>query len=168
MLSWARGIWVGLAGGAGAGGVLSWVLNKWVFAPLAARRVTLWAITTVTFAASLVIGGVLLAAGGTSTRIYRQPHYSSVSFLGMQLTTQQLVITGLSVVAMIALHTLLRYTRLGEEMRATAANPELARTCGIQTARVTSIAWMISGLLRGAAGVSAIKPLCVPGMRAGA
>jgi len=73
----------------------------------------------------------------------------------MRLTTQQCAIIALSVMAMSALHALLRYTRLGKEMRATAANPELARTSGIQTARVTSIAWLISGLFCGAAGVTA-------------
>lgn len=148
-------IWAGLASGAVSGAALSWFLNQCVFAPLAKRQVSLWAITIVTFSVSLVISGVLLAAAGTTTRIYDQPHYSSVSFLGMVLTTQQCVIIGITVVAMIALHALLRYTRLGKEMRATAANPELARTCGIQTARVTSIAWLISGLLCGAAGVTA-------------
>lgn len=147
-------IWVGLAAGAMSGALLSWFLNQFVFAPLATRRVSLWAITIVTFSVSLVISGVLLATAGTTTRIYSQPQYSSVRFLGMVLTTQQCVIIGISVVAMIALHALLRYTRLGKEMRATAANPELARTCGIQTARVTSIAWLVSGLLCGAAGVT--------------
>jgi branched-subunit amino acid ABC-type transport system permease component len=109
----------------------------------------------VTFSAGLVLIGILLAVAGTPTRIYTEPAYQSVSFLGMRLTTQQCAIIALSVMAMSALHALLRYTRLGKEMRATAANPELARTSGIQTARVTSVAWLISGLLCGAAGVTA-------------
>ena len=147
-------IWVALACGALAGAVLSWFLNACVFVPLRKRRVSQWALTIVTFALALIIGGVLLAAGGTQTRTYNEPSYSSVHFLGMVLTTQQLAIIGVSVAAMIGLHVLLRYTRLGKEMRATAANPELARTCGIQTARVTSIAWVLAGLLCGAAGVT--------------
>ena len=147
-------IWVALACGGLAGAVLSWFLNACVFVPLRRRRVSQWAITIVTFAVSLIIGGVLLATAGTQTRTYNQPSYRSVHFLGLVLTTQQLAIMGVSVAAMVGLHLLLRYTRLGKEMRATAANPELARTCGIQTARVTSIAWALSGLLCGAAGVT--------------
>ncbi len=147
-------IWVALLCGALAGALVSWLLNGCVFAPLRRRRVSLWAITIVTFAVSLVVGGVLLAAGGTATRIYNQPSYPSARFLGMVLTTEQIAIIGVSVAAMAGLHALLRYTRLGKEMRATAANPELARTSGIRTARVASIAWLLSGLLCGAAGVT--------------
>jgi branched-chain amino acid transport system permease protein/neutral amino acid transport system permease protein len=55
---------------------------------------------------------------------------------------------------MVALHVMLRYTRLGKAMRATAANVGLARSCGISTDRVTAIACVLSGLLCGAAGVA--------------
>lgn len=147
-------IWVALACGSLAGGVVSWFLNACVFVPLRRRRVSQWAITVVTFAMSWIIGGILLAVCGTQTRTYNQPNYRSEHFLGLILTTQQLVIMGIGVAAMIGLHLLLRYTRLGKQMRATAANPELARTSGIQTARVTSIAWALAGLLCGAAGVT--------------
>jgi branched-chain amino acid transport system permease protein/neutral amino acid transport system permease protein len=147
-------IWIALLCGALAGGVVSWFLNACVFVPLRRRRVSQWAITVVTFALSWIIGGLLLAAGGTQTRTYTQPNYSSLHFLGLTLTTQQVVIMGVSVTAMVALHLLLRYTRLGKQMRATAANPELARTSGIRTARVTSVAWALAGLLCGAAGVT--------------
>jgi branched-subunit amino acid ABC-type transport system permease component len=147
-------IWVALLCGALAGAALSWLLNACVLGPLGRRRTSLWAITVVTFALSTIIGGVLLAAGGTSTRLYNQPSYRSLHFLGMVLTTQQCVIIVMSVAAMAALHVVLRYTRLGKEMRATAANRDLARTCGIRTARVTNIAWLLSGLLCGAAGVT--------------
>jgi len=147
-------IWIALVCGALAGAALSWFLNACVFAPLRRRGVSQWAITVVTFALSWIIGGALLAAAGTLTRTYNQPQYRSVHLLGMILTTEQLAIMGVSVALMVGLHLLLRYTRLGKEMRATAANPELARTCGIRTSRVTSIAWVLAGLLCGAAGVT--------------
>src|ERR1700716_189240 len=50
---------------------------------------------------------------------------------------------------------LLRYTRLGKAMRATAANPMLARNCGIPTNRVIDAVWLITGSLCGLAGVVA-------------
>ncbi len=49
---------------------------------------------------------------------------------------------------------LIRYTRLGKAMRATAANPDLARNCGIRTDRVITLTWLISGALCGLAGVT--------------
>lgn len=147
-------IWVGLLCGALGGAILSWFLNGAVYAPLRRRRAPLWAITMVTFGLSLVLYGVLLAAGGTATRFYSQPTYASVHFLGMVLTTEQIAIIGVGVAAMVGLHALLRYTRLGKEMRATSANPELAVTCGIRTGRVTNFVWLLSGLFCGAAGVT--------------
>jgi branched-subunit amino acid ABC-type transport system permease component len=55
---------------------------------------------------------------------------------------------------MLGLHLLLTRTTLGKAMRATSSNRTLARSCGISTARVTDIAWLISGALCGAAGVA--------------
>ena len=53
---------------------------------------------------------------------------------------------------MAAVHGLLRYTKLGKAMRATAANRSLARNCGIRTDRVVTVTWALTGALCGMAG----------------
>jgi branched-chain amino acid transport system permease protein/neutral amino acid transport system permease protein len=53
---------------------------------------------------------------------------------------------------MLATHALLRYTRLGKAMRATAANRTLARNCGIRTGQVITATWAITGAMCGLAG----------------
>ena len=60
---------------------------------------------------------------------------------------------GLCLLVMAGTHVLLRYTRLGKAMRATAANKTLARNCGIRTGRVITATWAITGGLCGLAGV---------------
>jgi branched-chain amino acid transport system permease protein/neutral amino acid transport system permease protein len=55
---------------------------------------------------------------------------------------------------MLLVHTLIRYSKLGKAMRATAANPNLARNCGIRTRWVVTLTWLISGALCGLAGVT--------------
>ena len=50
------------------------------------------------------------------------------------------------------MHALLRYTKLGKAMRATAANRSLARTCGIRTDRIVTATWALTGALCGMAG----------------
>jgi branched-subunit amino acid ABC-type transport system permease component len=70
----------------------------------------------------------------------------------INLTVVQLVIIALSLVVMVLVHGLIRYTRLGKAMRATAANRNLARNCGIRTDRVVSLTWAITGGLCGLAG----------------
>jgi len=54
---------------------------------------------------------------------------------------------------MAGVHVLLRYTKLGKAMRATAANRTLARNCGIRTGRVITATWALTGALCGLAGV---------------
>ena len=69
----------------------------------------------------------------------------------MYFSTLQLTIIGICVVVW-AIHWLLKYTRLGKAMRATSANPSLARNSGVRTQRVISMTWLISGALCGLAG----------------
>jgi branched-chain amino acid transport system permease protein/neutral amino acid transport system permease protein len=47
-------------------------------------------------------------------------------------------------------------TKLGKSMRATASNIELARSCGINTARIIDVAWLVSGALCGIASVALV------------
>jgi branched-chain amino acid transport system permease protein/neutral amino acid transport system permease protein len=68
------------------------------------------------------------------------------------LTAAQIALIAISVVVMVLVHLLMRYSRLGKAMRATAANRDLARNCGIRTDRIVTITWLISGALCGLAG----------------
>jgi branched-chain amino acid transport system permease protein/neutral amino acid transport system permease protein len=96
--------------------------------------------------------GVQAIAGGTSVS-YSMSQGPSVSAGGLVLSAVQLVVIGLSLLVMAGTHVLLRYTKLGKAMRATAANKSLARNCGIRTARVITITWAVTGGLCGLAGV---------------
>jgi branched-chain amino acid transport system permease protein/neutral amino acid transport system permease protein len=71
---------------------------------------------------------------------------------GLVLTTVQLTIIAISLVVMAGVYALLRYTRLGKAMRATAANRMLARSCGIRAGRVIATTWAVTGALCGLAG----------------
>jgi branched-subunit amino acid ABC-type transport system permease component len=55
---------------------------------------------------------------------------------------------------MVGIYAMLRFTKLGKAMRATAADPVLARSCGIATDRVIDVAWLMSGALCGVAGIA--------------
>jgi branched-chain amino acid transport system permease protein/neutral amino acid transport system permease protein len=96
--------------------------------------------------------GVQALAGGTSVS-YTMALGPSVGAGGLVLTAVQLVVIGLSLLVMAGTHVLLRYTRLGKAMRATAANRTLARNCGIRTSRVVTATWAVTGGLCGLAGV---------------
>ena len=109
----------------------------------------------VSLAVSLMIANLLLPLVTYNSVSYQETSGSLIRMAGVILTTNQILIILLAVVVMLAIHGLLRYTRLGKAMRATAANPILARNCGIATQRVVDVVWLITGALCGLAGVVA-------------
>ena len=148
-------IWVALAVGVVVGAVISFLLSSCLYAPMRRRGVPLWSITVATFAVASILQNVILAAAGGGFKTYKYSTYSTVHILGMVLSSLQIIIIFAALAAMSALHVILKYTRLGKQMRATAANAELARTSGIATGRATATAALLSGGLCGAAGVLA-------------
>ena len=146
-------VWLALVTGAAFGSVFSVLLNRCIYTPFVRRGTRLFGMIIVTIAVSLMVQNGLLAIFGASFFSLNMPRPSSVHIAGMVFTTVQLAIIAIAVVAMLLIHLLLRYTKLGKAMRATAADPDLARNCGIATDRVIDLAWAISGALCGLAGV---------------
>ena len=146
-------VWLALAAGAAFGSVFSILLNRFLYIPFVRRGTRLFGMIIVTIAVSLILQNSLLAIFGASFFSLQMPRPASVHIAGMVFTTVQLAIIGIAIVAMLLIHLLLRYTKLGKAMRATATDPELARNCGIATDRVIDLAWAISGALCGLAGV---------------
>jgi branched-subunit amino acid ABC-type transport system permease component len=146
-------IWVGLVVAVVACSAGSVLLNSGIYTPFQRRGATPITLVIVSLGMTLIIEfGTQAIAGGTSVS-YTMAQGPSVRAGGLVLTAVQLVVIGLSVLVMIGTHVLLRYTKLGKAMRATAANKTLARNCGIRTSRVITLTWAITGALCGLAGV---------------
>jgi branched-subunit amino acid ABC-type transport system permease component len=146
-------IWVGLVVAVAACSAGSVLLNSGIYTPFQRRGASPITMVIVSLGMTLIIEfGTQAIAGGTSVS-YTMAQGPSVRAGGLALTTVQLVVIGLSVLVMLGTHVLLRYTRLGKAMRATAANKTLARNCGIRTSRVINLTWAITGALCGLAGV---------------
>jgi branched-chain amino acid transport system permease protein/neutral amino acid transport system permease protein len=148
-------IWLGMVAGALFGAVFSFLLNRVVYTPFQRKGTSYIGMVIVSLAVSLMIANLLLPIVGAFSVSYKNTTGSLVRIGAILLTTNQIAIIGLAVVLMLFIHGLLRYTRLGKAMRATAANPTLARNCGIPTQRVVDVVWLITGALCGIAGVVA-------------
>lgn len=151
--------WWGMVFGGLFGAVFSVLLNRFLYTPFIRRGSRLFVMIIVTIAVSLMVQNLLQAIWGSNFFSVHIAAGSTVRALGMIFTTSQLVLIAIAVAALIALHGLLKYTRLGKAMRATASDPELARNCGVQTSRVIDTAWALSGLLCGLAGVALVTEL---------
>jgi branched-subunit amino acid ABC-type transport system permease component len=146
-------IWICLVVAAAACSAGSVLLNAVVYAPFQRRGTAPITMVIVSLGMTLIIEfGVQAIAGGTSVS-YTMSQGPTVSAGGFTLSAVQFVVIGLSLLVMAGTHVLLRYTRLGKAMRATAANRTLARNCGIRAGRVITATWAITGALCGMAGV---------------
>jgi branched-chain amino acid transport system permease protein/neutral amino acid transport system permease protein len=147
-----QSVWVGLVVGAVAGAVISLVINRYIYAPFQRRGTSEIGVVIVSLGVLLIIEFTVQALQGPNNASYTMTQGTSFAIGGLLLTTVQFVIIGLSVAFMIGLHLMLRYTRFGKAMRATAADRTLARNCGIRTDRVVTLACLLTGALCGVAG----------------
>jgi branched-chain amino acid transport system permease protein/neutral amino acid transport system permease protein len=147
-------IWVAMLAGGVTGAVVSVAINRLVFVPFLRRGTALFTMVMVSLAVATIVQNAIQAVAGANFHSYTPINDSSLHFLGMILTPTQLIIIAIAITAMLSLHLLLRYTRIGKAMRATSNDAELARSCGIMTDRVTAVAWALSGVLCGIAGVA--------------
>jgi branched-subunit amino acid ABC-type transport system permease component len=146
-------VWLGLAAAVAVCSAGSVLVNSGVYAPFQRRGTSPITMVIVSLGMTLIIEfGVAAIAGGTSVS-YTMSQGRTFRGGGLILTTVQLVVIAISLVIMAGVHALLRYTRLGKAMRATAANKTLARNCGIRTGRVIAVTWALTGALCGLAGV---------------
>jgi branched-subunit amino acid ABC-type transport system permease component len=161
--SFTSNLVVGALLAAVSGSVLALILNLLLrrFIRAGAKRFVLFVIT---IAYGLLLQNVYQLVWGVDTRAYKLP-LSEVHHIGpMILTGRQLAIIAIAVLAMLAVHVMLRYTKFGKAQRAVADNKELARVTGISVGRVVAITWLITGAMAGLAGfilgmtVGAITP----------
>jgi branched-subunit amino acid ABC-type transport system permease component len=141
-----------LIGGATTG-ALGVVANLLVFRPLARHGMR---------PITLLIAGLglsFIVQNGITIIWTAEPHKLGVSVgqalrLGpFRLTVGDLIMIGSAVLLLILLHLMLSSTKFGKSLRATSNNADLAEACGINTQRVVSLTWFISGILTAAAGV---------------
>jgi len=148
-------IWIAMVAGAAFGALFSFVLNRIVYAPFQRKGTSQLGMVIVSLAVSLMMANLLLPIVSYNSVSYQGSTGSLIRAGSLILTTNQIIVIVIAIVAMLGIHALLTYTRLGKAMRATAANPTLARNCGIPTRRVIDGVWLITGALCGTAGVVA-------------
>jgi branched-subunit amino acid ABC-type transport system permease component len=145
-------IWLALVVAMVACSALSVVLNLVVYSPFQRRGSSPITIVIVSLGMALIIEfGIQAIVGGVNVS-YTMGQGRTLRGGGLILTVVQLVIVAISLAVMGGVHVLLRYSKLGKAMRATAANRSLARNCGIRTSRVITTTWALTGALGGLAG----------------
>ena len=145
-------IWIALVLGSAAMGVVAVLINRLIFSPFVQRFTSGHYVLIVTFGLSLILLNLEYSIWGAQVRFFNMPIAAAVRIGPLRLTKNQLIVMGIAVALMLAVHTMLKTTRLGKSMRAMSDNTTLAMTSGIDTKRITTITWFLSGALAGVAG----------------
>jgi branched-subunit amino acid ABC-type transport system permease component len=147
-------VWIAVLASIAVGALLSLLLNNVVYTPFQRRGLSPIAMVIVALGMTLILTFGTQAIAGPTNVSYTMSQGATVKLGSIQLSVVQLVLIVLSIAVMALVHGLIRYTRLGKAMRATAANRSLARNCGIRTDRVIMTTWLITGALCGLAGAT--------------
>jgi branched-chain amino acid transport system permease protein len=135
-----------------AGGVLGVAIERLSLRPLRGVPGTAAMITTI--GVSYILFNVILLTVGAGSVNYPNPLPVVRWQLGeVTLELKALLIWGVAVTLMIALHLFVNRTRLGKAMRATAQDAEAAQMMGIDVDRVVVTAFFLGSALAGAAAL---------------
>lgn len=130
-------------------------VDRVAFRPLMQRQ-TLVSVLLAMIGLSFVLKGVARRLwGGKGDYLTFPPLVSPepLSFLGIMVMSQQLVVLAAACVVMIAFGLFFRFTRAGSFMRATADNPRAARLVGLRTDRVYMYTFGVGSAVAAAAAV---------------
>lgn len=146
-------IWVALVIAVIATAILAWLINLLILRQFTDRNTSPIMMLVVTLGISLILQNVILAIFSSQFLSYNLNTGTPLTIGPFLFTPLQLGIIGLAVVTMVAIHVLLRYSRLGKAMRAVSDSPELARVSGINTRLIVNVVWLLAGALGGLSGV---------------
>ncbi|HUK71061.1 MAG TPA: branched-chain amino acid ABC transporter permease [Streptosporangiaceae bacterium] len=146
--------WAGFAAALGVGFVLGAVIERVVIRPVENKGPLNAVIVTI---------GLLVFLEGLAGIIYGGQFRSfpaALSITGFKvgsshidLSRNDLFVTGSVLVAALLLAALFRYTPVGLRMRAAAFEPAVARLLGVRVGRVLTLGWALAGLIGALAGV---------------
>jgi branched-subunit amino acid ABC-type transport system permease component len=142
--TWGVNVWVavGLAGVSTS--LLTLLVAKTILTVYVRKGAALFEMAMITF------GVALITHSNTYVLSLGLEHAHALG--PIRFTNTQLVLVLLALGVFILLDTFLHVTKVGKALRATAVDPELARSCGIATSRIVTVAWLMSGFLCGMAG----------------
>lgn len=156
-------IWLSMAIGA-IGTVLAMLISeKLLWARMRSARATSTTLIILSIGLALFVRyGIVLIWGG-SNQDYNLPVSPAQDILGLKIPQNQIVVFGLAILTILALHYLLQNTKIGKAMRAVADDIDLARVSGINVDQVVVWTWVIAGSLTALGGsmyglITAVRP----------
>lgn len=145
-------IWLAMLLGA-VGTIMAMLLAEYLlWQPMRDRRASDTTLIIISIGLALFVRNGILLLYGSSNKLYELPVVRALEFGELKIAYYRMIVVGLAIAAIIALHLILQNTKIGKAMRAVADNIDLARVSGINVERVVLWTWIITGTLTAFAG----------------
>ena len=131
------------------GALIEIIFIRWIENPSVLRMII------ITIGISILVREAALHVWGESVRAL--PYFvgsavTSVSILGTKISPQVLIVIGVCSVVVVFLSLFFKFTSIGREMRACAANRKAATLCGINVKNMVTFSFMLSAGIGALAG----------------
>lgn len=142
------------------GGVLGWLINTAIFAPLRNNRSELLPLIA-TIGVSVMLQNGMLAWFGPIPYAFESPYSGQViRFAGTFFTWQSVLIIAVSTTTIALLYAFMRFTFLGKALRAVSQDKETAGLMGINPNQLIMLTFVLASALAGMAGAM-LAPILV-------
>jgi len=135
---------------AGIAGFLSYRL---IFKPLSDKGASLIHLMVASMALGFILRHTEGQIWGFAPLTFQKIVWPSWEVGSVHITLDWIILIATAILIGIALHFMMTRTKIGKAIRATASNPKLALSSGINTTRVLVITWFVSAGLAGIAGL---------------
>ncbi|MDH6061045.1 branched-chain amino acid ABC transporter permease [Chrysosporum bergii ANA360D] len=149
---------------AAAGTIAAMVLSeKLLWSKMRSIRATSTTLIIISIGLALFLRNSIIFFWGGQNQNYNLPVTPALNIFGIRVPQNQLLVLGLAVLAILALHYLLQNTKIGKAMRAVADDLDLARVSGINVEQVILWTWIIAGTFTSLGGsmyglITAVRP----------
>jgi branched-chain amino acid transport system permease protein len=151
---------VGIAAALIMGGVLGWLINAAIFAPLRDRGSELLPLIA-TIGVSIMLQNAMLLLFGPIPYAFNTPYSSTVIRIGsLFFTLQNLLIIVVSATTIALLYAFMKFTFLGKALRAVSQDRETAVLVGVNPNFLIMLTFIIASALAGMSG-ALIGPVLV-------
>jgi neutral amino acid transport system permease protein len=139
------------------------VTEKLIWGPMRERRASATTLIIISIGLALFLRNGIILIWGAANQRYNLPVVPALNLFELRIPQNRLIVFALAIGAIVALHSLLQYTKIGKAMRAVADNVDLARVAGINVERVVIWTWVIAAGLTAVGGgmygmITAVRP----------
>lgn len=129
------------------------VLDILLWKRLRARRASILSLLIISIGVALALRHAIQIRFGPQVNNLGRPVSQPLSLGTVTFVPTDVLIIGVAVGLIAAVHLFLKHTRVGKSMRALADNPDLAKVSGVDVDRIILYVWAIAGSLATVAGV---------------